>query len=341
VAGIIIAEGGNGKGTVGVIPTNLSICLLIARVVADVPALVTSSAGMAAVEWCADSGARVINLSLGTPNGSVAELALIRQLVDKENIAVVAAAGNTGDSNYSFPAAYSEAISVAAVDKDLKRASFSTYNRQVDIAAPGVEVLTTIPKQFVIQDSKGNKLEAYRFSDSASFAGRISASIADCGTMGTTCAAGNNSICMIERGTTTFTIKAVNAALSGCRAAIHYNNISFPLDDILISSSFAPIPIPVLGVSRRTGLRLLGSKAATLYRDTSTKGYYRKQDGTSMAAPHVTGAIAKIWAARPKCTNKQVREAIQKTARDLGAPGRDDNTGHGLVQIWAAYNVSG
>jgi serine protease len=74
-------------------------------------------------------------------------------------------------------------------------------------------------------------------------------------------------------------------------------------------------------------------------RSTIVGNQYGLKDGTSMSSPHVAGAAAKIWAARPQCTNKQVREALEKTAIDLGAKGRDDNFGHGLVQVKSAYEV--
>jgi serine protease len=296
-----------------------------------------------AMEWCADNGARVINLSISGFDPSSAERILIRRLVKKENIVVVAAAGNDGSASLAYPASYSEVISVAAVDRRLKRAYFSQHNKQVDIAAPGVNVLSTVPSQYIIQDSKGNTHECHKFQDSFKPPVPLSVAIAGCGKMGTTCIHGKNSFCLIEGGPVSLLKQAVNAARSGCRAAIMYNDRSLPLDEIPGGYFRSPnnrVLVPVLGVSRRSALSLLRGTAATLYRDNSTKGYYAKQDGTSMAAAHVTGAVAKIWAARPRCTNKQVREAIQNTALDLGAPGRDDKTGYGLVQTWAAYKVS-
>jgi serine protease len=343
VAGTIIAEGGNDEGVVGVIPSNRSICLLIARVFGDsVYDSATTSTLLTALEWCADNKSRVINMSLGGSPPSLARLFLVRQLVNKENIALVAAAGNQGNSTLAYPASHSEVISVAAVDQDLKRAVFSQYNGQVDVAAPGVKVLSTVPSHFIIEDSEGKKHESQKFLDSVNPPTRLSASVADCGLMSTICPEGKNSFCLIERGSVNLTVKALNAYQSGCEAAIMYNNRSFPEDVILVTVYGPPestVSIPVLGVSRKSGLTLLRSKSATLYRDNPTKGYYGTLDGTSMATPHVTGAVAKIWAARPKCTNKQVREAIEKTALDLDAPGRDVYTGHGLVQTWAAYNV--
>ena len=62
----------------------------------------------------------------------------------------------------------------------------------------------------------------------------------------------------------------------------------------------------------------------------------------SMAAPHVAGAAAKIWAARPKCTNAQIQEALFNAAISLGTNSgfqqRNDEYGYGLVQTLDAYN---
>ena len=64
------------------------------------------------------------------------------------NILVVCAAGNEGDNNaltdeYSYPASYSEVISVGAVDEKAKPAYFSNSNNLLDIMAPGVGILST------------------------------------------------------------------------------------------------------------------------------------------------------------------------------------------------------
>lgn len=53
--------------------------------------------------------------------------------------------------------------------------------------------------------------------------------------------------------------------------------------------------------------------------------------GTSMAAPHVSGVAGLVFALHPDWTNDQVRTHLQRTADDLGAPGRDPNFGYGLV----------
>jgi subtilisin family serine protease len=59
---------------------------------------------------------------------------------------------------------------------------------------------------------------------------------------------------------------------------------------------------------------------------------YAKFDGTSMATPHVSAIAALIWSHAPSCTNAQVRAALNSTALDLGAAGRDTKFGYGLVR---------
>jgi subtilisin family serine protease len=60
---------------------------------------------------------------------------------------------------------------------------------------------------------------------------------------------------------------------------------------------------------------------------------YLVQTGTSMATPHVAGAAAVLWSARPDLTPSQVREVLEKSAKDLGPLNRDRQYGFGLVQV--------
>ena len=56
---------------------------------------------------------------------------------------LVAAAGNDGDATVNYPAAYAEVVSVAATDNKDARASFSNANADVEVAAPGVDILSS------------------------------------------------------------------------------------------------------------------------------------------------------------------------------------------------------
>lgn len=65
---------------------------------------------------------------------------------------------------------------------------------------------------------------------------------------------------------------------------------------------------------------------------------YQRLSGTSMAVPHVTGALARIWADFPNCRSDTVRRAIEESALDLGPRGKDTMFGAGLLQTEAAYD---
>jgi hypothetical protein len=151
-------------------------------------------------------------LSVASPSKTDTEEAIYEKLYD-QGVLLIAAAGNSGTEEYAYPASHDSVISVAAVNGMLRRASFSQYNNQVELAAPGYEILTTI--------------------------------------MG-----------------------------------------------------------------------------------ASGVGY---KSGTSFAAPFVTGAAAKIWAANPTCSNKDIRTALTESALPLWGDVPNQSTGYGLVQVFDAY----
>ncbi len=63
---------------------------------------------------------------------------------------------------------------------------------------------------------------------------------------------------------------------------------------------------------------------------------YAYYSGTSMATPHVVGVAALVWSLRLECSNDQLRQTLRSSAQDLGALGRDNSYGYGLVQAKAA-----
>jgi type VII secretion-associated serine protease mycosin len=140
VAGIIGAIANNGRGIAGGAP---GVKILPVRVL-DANGSGFSSNVSRGVIWAADHGARVINLSLGGTVASPGTQSAIKYANSKGAI-VLAASGNGAESGNQpiYPAAFPEAIAVAAVDPDLHRASFSNYGSYVDIAAPGVNVRST------------------------------------------------------------------------------------------------------------------------------------------------------------------------------------------------------
>src|SRR3990172_11420031 len=94
------------------------------------------------IYWAANNGAEVINLSLGGSSSS----STLQNAVDYawgKGVVVVAAAGNSGSSFRTYPAYYTNTIATAATDASDKRANFSNYGSWVDVAAPGVSILST------------------------------------------------------------------------------------------------------------------------------------------------------------------------------------------------------
>jgi serine protease len=95
-----------------------------------------------AVEWAADQGADVINMSLGG-GGYTSTMKNAVSYADNNGSLVIAAAGNDGSRGVSYPAAYSECVAISAVDSNERLASFSQYGDSVELCAPGVDVLST------------------------------------------------------------------------------------------------------------------------------------------------------------------------------------------------------
>ena len=83
----------------------------------------------------------------------------------------------------------------------------------------------------------------------------------------------------------------------------------------------------------------LAAPGVSIY-STAMGGSYESGSGTSFAAPHVAGVAALVWAARPSLTVDEVHSLLRATARDIGAPGWDAQTGWGLVDAAAAVRLA-
>jgi serine protease len=89
-----------------------------------------------AIRFAADKGANVINMSLGG-GGYSQVMASAVEYARKKGVTVVAAAGNGGRARVEFPAAYPGAVAVSAVGPNGTLAPYSSYGKELDIAAPG------------------------------------------------------------------------------------------------------------------------------------------------------------------------------------------------------------
>ena len=138
VAAIIAAHVNNALGIAGAAP---NVRILPVRVLDANGGGVASNVAKGII-WAAEHGARVISLSLGGGQAAGVEQAI--QYANSKRATVVAAAGNAGDSGNApmYPAAYPEAIAVAAVDSNLQHPSFSNTGGYVDVSAPGVGIVS-------------------------------------------------------------------------------------------------------------------------------------------------------------------------------------------------------
>jgi thermitase len=139
VAGSAAALTNNQKGVAGTCPR----CTLYnVKVLGDTGSGYTSwiANGM---RWATDNGAKVINMSLGSPSPSSTLQSAIDYAWSKD-VVVVAAAGNRGTNAQFYPAAYGNVIAVGATDNTDAKASYSNYGSSwVDVAAPGSSILST------------------------------------------------------------------------------------------------------------------------------------------------------------------------------------------------------
>lgn len=125
-----------------------------------------SSADIAeAIQWAADHGANVINMSLGSPFPDKL-ISAACTYAHKKGVTIVCAAGNSGQEGVGYPAAYKECIAVSAVGPKGDLSFYSSWGRQVAIAAPGGDSQVggsagTIVQNTVLRDENGALQDDY------------------------------------------------------------------------------------------------------------------------------------------------------------------------------------
>ncbi|MFE7314819.1 type VII secretion-associated serine protease mycosin [Streptomyces sp. NPDC057555] len=150
VAGIIAARSVSSSGFYGLAPAAKVIPY---QQTSDEKAGTAESLAKAIKDAVSD-GADVINVSQGTP-ASKSQLGPLEgavRIAEQKNVLIVAAAGNSGASGKEqniYPAAFSKdygnVLAVAASDRNNERAPFSQAGPFVNIAAPGVDMVSTVP----------------------------------------------------------------------------------------------------------------------------------------------------------------------------------------------------
>lgn len=138
VAGIAAGRTNNALGVAGV---GFDASILNAKVLDD-DGSATLSMVVDGVAWAADNGARVITMSLGRAGPCPRSLQVALDYAWARGAVIIAAAGNENAPMSNDPGACANVVSVAATDRSDVKASFSNYGANVDVAAPGVEILS-------------------------------------------------------------------------------------------------------------------------------------------------------------------------------------------------------
>ncbi|KAL4522406.1 hypothetical protein Ndes2437A_g07185 [Nannochloris sp. 'desiccata'] len=330
ISGTIAATRGNGRGVLGILPSGVDIIgsnVLPGRgsgpLSLTLEALSLCEAEVDARQAKGKSARAVVNMSFGTSEKSPALESAINRMYRRGDILFVASAGNeqvSSPGQVIYPAGFASAISVGAVNCNKQVAAFSQRNHHVSLVAPGVDILsTTLPEKIDSVKLQARTASGFKSIlpveavDHSGFGTITAAEIVNCG-LGT-------SPCRKSKGKACATLETAE-----CRPA---NGKSFP---------------PTVALSHKDGKMLKtwiakkpGSKVTLSVKKSSQTTMFKRNSGTSMAAPHVTGIAARIWAAFPECQSFDVRKALESGAKDIGRSGKDINSGYGLVDLNGAY----
>lgn len=317
VAGILAAQGNNNAGITGV---HDHVKIMALKVSADGDNMPTSAI-IEAIEYAISMKQRgvnvvAINASYGGPSYSGMEHEVI-QRAGEAGIVLCAAAGNEKVNNNNkpaYPASYGlpNIISVASTDNRDVLSKFSNFgSTSVDLAAPGTSILSTQP--VLVSLRVGSTTYDTLPMTYAGISTPITKSIVYCG-LGRAAdfppeVSGN--IALILRGELNFEDKVANAQMAGAVAAIVYNNEPGYFWGTLGRSAQW---IPARVISQEDGLALRNRlpNTGTFIIDAD----YQYMDGTSMATPYVTGAVAFAAMNFPEET---VTQRVQRIIKSVDA----------------------
>ncbi len=149
MAGLIAGTGesGGGDGAFGLAPEAKILPI-------RVPLNATVSAK--AIRYAVDAGAKVINISMAGGGAAMwdQESEAVKYALSKGAL-VFAGVGNDGDSSLAYPAATPGVVGVGAVGQDLRKTAESQYGPQVDLVAPGVDMVAACGAETGLCNSHG------------------------------------------------------------------------------------------------------------------------------------------------------------------------------------------
>lgn len=345
VAGTILADGGTG-GVVGVAP---NASLYSGKVCNNG---CPGSAILAGVDWAIEAKMDVVNMSLGGAFGSpTAQRAY--QKAEDNNVVIIAASGNDGRGSVGFPAGYPSVLSVGAISENLEIAPFSNWGSNLDVVAPGVDVLSSFP-----QGTGREAITSVNFVEGEEEA--LNALSIDGSTVGEAkdvplvyVGLGTEAdyegvdlkgkIALVSRGEITFGDKAKGAILAGAEAIIIFNNVP---NESLNATFGEPLDIPGVGLTMEEGLRIKESinndeRTSALTGSVSILATdFGTISGTSMATPHVAGVAALVRAINPELNASEVKDILINSS----IPSMNDNSenkyGNGIINARQAVETA-
>ena len=349
VAGTIGAAGNNGTGVTGV---DWQTSLMALRAGDAVNGELLDSDILSAFVYACAHGARVVNASFGGPEFSQAMLDVISSPACADTL-FVASAGNDGvdvDAAPSYPCSFSAAnlVCVAATAVDGTLASFSNYGPgSVDLAAPGVDVLSTIPDfQSVFEDDfessiastwtvGGTSPQWARQSDGAGGFVLSDSPAGDYAPNADTWARPTDAIdlsgtrgCAVEfdldldtqQDHDLLVVEASSDATTWASVKTYSGSISdeSEFDDLSAFDGATTVYLRFRLESDADATVGDGAKIDNLTLSclgtTFSDSDYFVASGTSMAAPHVSGVAALLWSAVPTAPVSEVRAELLQGA---------------------------
>lgn len=350
-----IAGAQNSSGFTGVAPR---ASLLMGRVCGQVynpfeGSCVSACSNFAVadgINWGVSQKVDVISMSLGGPSSTPTERRAVQAAL-AAGVTIVAASGNDGSSKISYPAALPGVIAVGATDINNQKASFSQYGPELAVVAPGVDVVSSVPRGTGMDPetkvSVGN--QSFQIVPSSTFQGSFAPTRpvvgelvpAGLGKPEDFTSAVKGKFALVKRGDIMFAEKATNAMRAGAAGLVVYNNAPGLIRGA-ITQDGSTLDIPVFMVEQQVGealLKAIGQGQVAKASLVVVKTDYASFDGTSMATPHVAGVVALIKAANKNLSPAQVKQILQGTALPL-QPNSNNELGAGLVNAQKAVEAA-
>lgn len=303
------------------------------------------------INWGIEQKVDVISMSLGGDQITEAEKAAVKK-AEAAGVVVVAASGNSSKASVSYPAALPSVVAVGAIDIKKNKAGFSQWGPELDIVAPGVDVVSSVPvgsgRDSKVSVNFGNGetvINSVTFEGARTLKSAETSELVWVGFGSAKEYAGvdiKSKYVFVARGGNVNLIDKIQAAINGKALGVLIYNNEPGLPHGAISDADNELPVGVFMVEQADGEKMKqaitsGKKLSGKFEVLKTN--YSSYDGTSMATPHVSGVVALIKSANKALKPVDVRDLLKKSATPL-SPNNQNQFGAGLVNAEAVVNAA-